>query len=137
MLKSFIIKLRHKPKAVRNQVALTVAITFTVVVMGIWLFSVPERFSPDSTNPSPGILSGLRENLAENASELKDLTADLPELTATSSDSAVKNAEAEVVIPNEFPTSTVTHSTNTRAIRLATTSQDTASTSENSQENNQ
>lgn len=135
MLKSFIIKLRHKPKAVRDQIALIVAITFTVGVLGIWIFSVPERFSSDAKDTSPGIFSELKDSLTESAPDMSEVTKDLPEIIAAESEEEqeeeIKEEVEEVVIPNEYPTTT--EETNTRAIRLATTSSNLASTTEDGQ----
>lgn len=128
MLKSLIIKLRRKPKAVRDQVALITAIVFTLVILIVWVFSIPGQFDRISDNDSPGLIDKFREEISGNAPDFEGITSELKELATTTPES-----EAEVVIPNEFPTTTSDTATNTRPIRLATTSQENASNTENSQ----
>lgn len=42
-------KIRTKPKSVRDQYAFVAAVVFTVVLTGVWILSLPSRFSVITT----------------------------------------------------------------------------------------
>jgi hypothetical protein len=131
MLKSLIIKLRRKPKVVREQLALTVAGIFTFVVFGIWAFSLPGQFANLGDQPAGSIVSSLGDDLADGP-DLSDLSAPVSaeQREATGVETG---AESTVVIPNEYPTTTPDASAGGTPIRLATTSTATTTEPQNSQ----
>lgn len=78
MLKKYIVNLRHKPKPVRDRVALLCASVFTAMVFTVWLYHAPARYAAIEAqnldtvaNQSPGF-SELLGNLKEAASSLKE-----------------------------------------------------------------
>lgn len=132
MLKSFLIKLRRKPKLVRDHAAMVIAGVFTFVVFGIWAFSIPEQFSNFSDNNPSEIISTLKNDIKADAPDVSKIKENFSELTASTSD------ETDItVIPNKFPVSTSTNeaisNSNERPIRIATTTPSTSVNSQNSQ----
>lgn len=127
MLKSFLISLRRKPKVVRDQAAMWFAGIFTFVVFGFWVFSLPGQFAGFSGEQTGEIISTLKEDIrtdVPNVSEIKELPDEIRKLSASTSE------EEEVIIPNEYPTTTPTTDT---PIRLATTTPSTTGNTQNSQ----
>jgi hypothetical protein len=131
MLKALLIKLRKKPKVIREQVALVVAGAFTFLVLGIWAFSLPGNFSDVSGQQTAGFFSTLRDGVGE-------LTPDLQPVLSELSEEAVPQPSAEVdevvSIPNEYPSENQpVVATSTQPIRIATTSSSVATSTENNQ----
>ena len=65
--------IRTKPKAVRDQYALGIAVVCTVVIAGVWSLSLPSRFAPtslaaagaaSSTSPFSGIIGQIKKQFA-------------------------------------------------------------------------
>lgn len=73
MIKRLIRAVRRKPKAVRDQYALWIAVVFTAAVLTVWYANLPDRFGSMMT-PEPvevieqpdsigDVLGGIREEL--------------------------------------------------------------------------
>ncbi len=129
MLKSFLIKLRRKPKVVREHTAMMIAAIFTFLVFGVWAFSLPGQFSGLTNTETTEIFSSLKEDIKNDVPDFTDISEDYKQIVATTSEEV-----NPVIIPNEYPTSSTTSTTNNSIpIRLATTSKASSTVDENSQ----
>ncbi len=129
MIKSLLIKLRQKPKIVREHVALTGAGIITVFVFTAWAFTLPEKFSGTKNTQTAGMFSTLKDEISGERPDLGEIAEEFKEVIATSSDEIFDESEEpvfteqtiEINYPIEEPKN------NSRSIRIATTS--TASSS--------
>jgi len=130
MIKSFLIKLRQKPKHVRQQVALGVASVFTAVVAIFWLTSLPDTVkvlsnaAPEGANAFSSFTDKINEQIEaakENAPKVSTSTA--------STSQPLTDLAMEPLIATTTASSTVSTTTPiyVREVRIATT---TASTSQ-------
>lgn len=130
MLKALLIKLRQKPKVVREQVALVVAGAFTFIILGVWAISLPGHLSGVSETQTAGFFSTLREEVGDLATEFEPIMNEIPEEESLP---AVEESET-VSIPNEYRVENqAITTTSTPSIRIATTSVPVASSTENNQ----
>lgn len=141
MLKKFILKLRHKPKPVRDRVALLGATVFTSIIFVVWLYHAPARHAAiearnlDSVaNQSPGF-SELFSTLGETMSSIKEAVgaaSSSDSLETSSVENSVDNPSSkdEVVVLKERTSTTSSlgeRSTTTSLKRATTTSDDLGS----------
>lgn len=131
MLRSFLLKLRHKPKVVRDQFALAFAGGFTFVIFGIWAFTtMPNLFSGNSDNQSASMFSGVKDYFSEDIEAFDEIVTDISEVVATSSTSTAETDIRDYLpsFTEERATTTADVSTTTseRTVRIATTSTQTA-----------
>lgn len=102
---------------------------FIIIVIAIWFFSASSRLDGVANQGSYDLFSDLREQISEDGPDFESMTSDLIELASTTI-----TQEAEVVIPNEFPASSSAETaTDTRPIRLATTTATSSSSTQNTQ----
>lgn len=133
MIKSLLIKLRQKPKHVRQQVSLGAATIFTAIVTIFWLTSIPDKFEgitesiPDGANAFSSFTDTLNEQIqsakeksmqiaSTTASSTKQETSLSPMIATTTASSTVNLAPGTTTPPIYV-----------REVRIATT---TASTSQ-------
>ena len=129
MLKSLLIRLRRKPKVVREHMALGIAGVFTFLVFGFWVFTVPDRFAGSEDAQSTHIFSTLKDEISEEAPDLGGIVDGLKEVVATSSDEVLSESNGPIfteqtIEVNYSPDELVDDS---RPVRIATTT--TASSS--------
>lgn len=132
--------LRKKPRQVRNQYAFWIALLVTLVIVGVWSLTLPDRFSdiegrtesPDVVENSNEIrerLGALFSNAKEALSALKDQASttdtdttgepvrediDFKALLASSSEQqALRNASTSTSTSTTSPTATSSISTTT------------------------
>lgn len=133
MIKSFLIKLRQKPKHVRQQVALGAATVFTSIVAIFWLASLPDtvkgisKVVPEGANA----FSSFTDKLNDQIQSAKEMSNQIASTTASStkqetSFSTVVATTSTSSIVNLAP-GTTTPPIYVREVRIATT---TASTSQ-------
>lgn len=117
---------------VRDQAAMIIAGVVTFIIFGAWALTLPDKFSGMSDQQTGSIISSFKEDISTDAPDFADIK-DLPKEIESLSEVATEE-EASVVIPNEFPaTSTQNQDRRGPAIRLATTSSDNATNTQNSQ----
>ena len=133
MIKSFLIKLRQKPRHVRQQVSLGVAAAFTSMVAIFWLTSLPEtvkvigEVAPDGANA----FSSFTDKINEQIQSAKEMSKSIS--TTTASSTKQETSPMQVIATTtasssmNFVPSTTTPPTYVREVRIATT---TASTSQ-------
>ncbi len=134
MIKSFLIKLRQKPKHVRKQVSFGVAVAFTSIVGMFWLSSVPQTIQ----NIGSGVSTGANtfETFRESLDKEITSTRNDPSINATASDSStsvVATSSNNLYTPTTsasssavIKTSTSTPSMSAREVRIATTTSSTS-----------
>lgn len=79
MIKKFLRNIRQKPKHVRDRVALSIALSFTLFILIIWIYNAPSRHAAilseteivDDSEDSPGFFDSLGA-IGEKISEIKD-----------------------------------------------------------------
>ncbi len=67
MIKHLLKNIRKKPKAVRDNIAMGIAGTFTALVFSFWLYNVPEKFSAIQENDNESSFFSLFSNIKEQA----------------------------------------------------------------------
>jgi hypothetical protein len=100
MLFKILDNLRSKPKHVRDQYALGIALFCTFVIGGVWSLSLPSRFGGDSqvaalastTNAAP--FSNFFTQLKSQFIDIKDTIDNLPVATSTRPVSIASSTEA-------------------------------------------
>lgn len=132
MIKSFLIKLRQKPKHVRQQVAFGVAATFTAIVGLFWLASIPQTFQ----NIGSGVSSGantfdtFRESLDKEINSAKQRQElNIASVIASTTNEAFLIATSSgttSVLNVGFATSSPSTSSPAREVRIATTTSSTS-----------
>ena len=81
--------LREKPKAVRQRIAFLTAISFTLVIGGIWTLTLPARFADETlaqsegTKPFAGMFSGFREQFSALRQQASAVVGAVSSTTAT------------------------------------------------------
>ena len=95
------------------------------ILFAFWAFSLPERFVGMNEGQSADVISSFTEEVSDDAPSLSEIQEELKQIAPEPA------KEVPVVIPNEFPTTTV--ETNERPIRLATTTPTTTIATQNSQ----
>ncbi len=133
MIKSFLIKLRQKPRHVRQQVSLGVAAAFTSIVAIFWLTSLPEtvKVISEATPAGANAFSSFTDKINEQIQSAKEMSKQISTTTASSTKKetsivptiATTTASSSV----NFVPSTTTPPTYIREVRIATT---TASSSQ-------
>ena len=128
MIKSLLIKLRRKPKAVREQVALIAAGGFTFAVFVPWAFNLPSKFIDDGSRQTAGLFSTLKDDLSEGAPDLGQIADEFRGVVASSTEPLPEDNEAiffeESTIEIELDPSL--SDTNQKPVRIATTSSNSA-----------
>jgi hypothetical protein len=133
MIKSFLIKLRQKPKHVRQQVSLGVAAAFTSVVAIFWLTSLPEtvKVIGEATPAGANAFSSFTDKINEQIQSAKEMSK---QISTTTASSTIKDTNLASVVATTTASSSVslvpsttTPTTYIREVRIATT---TASTSQ-------
>jgi len=85
-------RIRRKPKAVRNQYAFGAAVTFTLLIAGVWSLSIPARFASIGNVAAIGSASssvpttpfaGLLDQLKHQFESAKDIANTIPQATST------------------------------------------------------
>lgn len=112
MLRRFITQLRHKPKAVRDNIALGVAGSMTAVVVLAWVLVTPENISTvaSEARKQPGTFATL-------FNQIKEQTA-----TVVESVTAVKTAVDEEVAEEATPVATSSESASVENSTITSTS---------------
>jgi len=129
MLKRAIRNIRRKPKAVRDQYALWVAVIFTAIIIIIWFATVSSRFaSVTDTSPEDAavpvqepesftdMIGGLREEI-QNISQASSSQTDITQAAATTTWTPTGSTPRPVADP-----------TSAQAIRIATFTKPVATT---------
>lgn len=81
--------LREKPKAVRQRIAFLTAISFTLVIGGIWTLTLPARFADETlaqsegTKPFAGMFSGFRDQFSALRQQASAVVGAVSSTTAT------------------------------------------------------
>ena len=136
-MKNLIIKIRKKPKEVKNKIAFTVASVFTFIVFSFWAYNLPIKNNagtisqnPDVATKEEGVFSGFFDGLSDQIATVKESVKEL-------------ESEAELNLPSSTPTeilndtvktyrssSTVTSSTSSaREVRIVTIKSTTSTSS--------
>lgn len=131
MIRSFLLKLRHKPKVVRDQVALMFAGGFTFVIFAIWAFTIPSQFSGTQQTQSASLFSGIKDYFGDDIEALDEIVTDVTEsVPPTTETTSEDEANLENYLPTQFgQATTVATGSNVsteRTVRIATTSNETA-----------
>ena len=129
MIKSLIIKLRRKPKVVRENLALTGAGIFTFLVFSVWAFTVPDRFLGNENTQSASMFSTLKEEISDDAPNLSEITSEFREVVATTTEE-VSDGSEELIFEDstiEIDLDSTPSNTENKPIRIATTSHATSS----------
>ena len=127
MLKSLLIRIRRKPKVVREQFALWSAGLFTLLIFGFWAFNLPDRFDVDTTTQNADIFSTLQAELERSEISLESVQGDLEEFMSTTTDLVADINFTTSTIERKLPAvaeEPVVTPESSRSIRLATTSID-------------
>lgn len=91
--------LRTKPKAVRQRVAFATALSFTLLVGGIWAFTLPARFSADTlasnegTAPFAGMWAGFRDQFSSLKQQAGVVVSSFSSSTAATTTAAATTSE--------------------------------------------
>ncbi len=122
--------IRQKPKAVRDQYAFGVAVTFTALVLAVWTFSLPARFSDspeELANKAPftglfsqisGGVSSIRGQVGAVFSSYKSESVE--GVAATSSEKLQDAADLWLQTDTPVPASSTEPSVQIVEIRVAT-----------------
>jgi hypothetical protein len=80
--------LRQKPKAVRQRVAFLTALSFTLLVGGVWTLTLPARFSgsetlaqSEGTKPFAGLWTGFRDQFSTLRQQAGVIVSTMPTTT--------------------------------------------------------
>ena len=121
MIRRWIQELRHKPKPVRDRVALSIAGSATAFVFLSWLYVTPGKLGEVATEvrEQPGTFSLLFDRVREQTAAVVD------GVNAFNRDAAENNEEIMV------PTSTMSHTLNTAAATSTTTASSSIPTTNN------
>ncbi|MFM2339627.1 MAG: hypothetical protein RLZZ360_263 [Candidatus Parcubacteria bacterium] len=104
--------LRTKPKAVRQRVAFATALSFTLLVGGIWALTLPARFSPDTlasnegTAPFAGMWAGFRDQFSSLRQQASVVAGAFSSTTAASTTPAAATTSEMIDIRTLVGTST-------------------------------
>ncbi len=134
MIKSFLIKLRQKPRHVRQQVAFGVATVFTLIVSIFWVASLPDTVKglsevvPDGANAFSSFTNKINEEIQaakESAvTKLATTTASTTLPVVNNNVIAVSSTTASTSISTFISTATVPSSI--KEVRIATTTPSTS-----------
>ena len=124
--------IKRKPRAVRDQYALGIAVAVTSVVIVLWVWQLPERFdetAADVTVPADvGAFGGLLGEFKDRLSTVRD---DIDAVVATSTPQADIVVATSTLSSTSATTTSITTASSTppvpvgRPIRIATTSAST------------
>ncbi len=134
MIKSFLIKLRQKPRHVRQQVAFGVAIGFTSIVAMFWLTSVPDTVKTISNAAPEGVnaFSSFTDSVNKQIQAAKEAAATRIATTTASTTLPVVNNNVTAVSSTTASTSistfisTATVPSSIKEVRIATTTPSTS-----------
>ena len=136
MIRRWIQELRHKPKPVRDRVALSIAGSATAFVFLAWLYVTPGKIGEVATEvrEQPGTFSLLFDRVREQTAAVidgvnafnRDVAEDDEEVVAPTSTIPL-TSNTVTTAPTTTASSSIPTTNNTRAIRIATT---TASSTE-------
>jgi len=136
MLRRWVQELRHKPKPVRDRVALSIAGSATAFVFLAWLYVTPGKIGEVATEvrEQPGTFSLLFDRVREQTAAVidgvnafnRDVAEDDEEVVAPTSTIPL-TSNTVTTAPTTTASSSIPTTNNTRAIRIATT---TASSTE-------
>ena len=136
MLRRWVQELRHKPKPVRDRVALSIAGSATAFVFLSWLYVTPGKIGEVATEvrEQPGTFSLLFDRVREQTAAVidgvnafnRDVAEDDEEVVAPTSTIPL-TSNTVTTAPTTTASSSIPTTNNTRAIRIATT---TASSTE-------
>ncbi len=134
MIKSFLIKLRQKPRHVRQQVAFGVAIGFTSIVAMFWLTSVPDTVKTISNAAPEGVnaFSSFTDSVNKQIQAAKEAAATRIATTTASTTLPVVNNNVIAVSSTTASTSistfisTATVPSSIKEVRIATTTPSTS-----------
>lgn len=118
--------LRRKPKAVRNNIALAVSGTVTVIVFAAWLVVTPEKVDSvaERAQASTGAFSGLFNQIKEQFNEAKANLPDTPAVNESLSElQTVMQADINASTTASTSAETAT-TTEKRPVRIATTTEE-------------
>ncbi|MFN3692967.1 MAG: hypothetical protein ACK4SL_02600 [Candidatus Paceibacteria bacterium] len=80
--------MRQKPKAVRQRVAFLTALSFTLLVGGVWTLTLPARFSStealaqsEGTKPFAGLWTGFRDQFSNLRQQAGAIVSTMPTTT--------------------------------------------------------
>jgi predicted PurR-regulated permease PerM len=128
MIKSLLIKLRQKPKHVRQQVALGVATVFTSIVAIFWLTSLPNTVKSISSAVPEGAnaFSSFTDKINDEIQTVKDYSASRVATTTASGTPPVTDLVSIFGTTTASSSSSIVVSTTTppiyvREVRIATT----------------
>ena len=120
--------LRQKPKAVRQRVAFLTALSFTLLVGGIWTLTLPARFSGESlsqsegTKPFAGLWTGFRDQFSNLRQQAGAIVSTMPTSTAATTTPSEMIDIATLISTSTEPTPAPT------PILIGTTSASTSTT---------
>lgn len=127
MLKAWIIKLRRKPKGVRDQVALMGAGVFTALITTAWLVTLPFRMGDDSES-SANVFGSFTDSISGEIKSFRDTlpTPVVIEPAPTTTTDASTTTNEFMINPTVATSASATTTesflnTDERPIRIATT----------------
>ncbi len=104
--------LREKPKAVRQRIAFLTAISFTLVIGGVWTLTLPARFADETlaqsegTKPFAGMFSGFRDQFSALRQQASAVVGAVSSTTATTTTTTVATTSDMIDIRTLIATST-------------------------------
>ncbi len=128
MLGKLIRTIRKKPKPVRDNIALSIASGFTIVILGFWAYHLPSRLQvseivpTESTSAFSTFFDTAKDQFATVRESMRESTAGLNELTSTSSVGAMATtSELQLLVNVESVGSTTASTTATSSIPASST----------------
>lgn len=134
MLRRWVQKLRHKPKSVRDNIALGVAGSITAAILLAWVFVTPEKIGTvaDSSEDRPGTFSLLFDRIKDQTASIADSFNSVVNVaeeqsadTSTPENDSLATTTIATTSTTTAATASTTATTTIRTVRIATT---TAST---------
>jgi hypothetical protein len=123
--------IRQKPKVIRNQYAFGIAVTFTGVIVAVWTFSLPARFSDTPNDIAKAPFAGIAGEVASGFGAIKSQVASVmsakemfqaPSTEATSTEPATGLPEAYELWTDIGEAASTTPAPAVVEIRVATSS---------------
>jgi len=127
MIRSTLIKIRRKPKYVRDNIALGIAGTFTAAVFAVWFLNTPTEFLQKGAavaEESPRAFSTFFQQIGKQFASVKESLPD-PTPTTTPAAAIATSLAAE---PTVASSSEASASSSAREVMIVSMSSSTATT---------
>jgi hypothetical protein len=127
MLFQFLDNLRTKPRQTRERVAFLTALSFTLIIAGVWTLTLPARFTEQSgvvstgTTPFAGVWNGFREQFGSLKEQASAITSAIDTSTSTATSTELATS-SDMIDLNELLSSTTIDTTPKPVILIGTTS---------------